>query len=138
MKIQKTPFPYAQGPDFSAFFNWGLRLRKAQDIFMSAGIGAHDAQGVIQFPGDPVAQTQFILGNIPEFLAGAGFSKHDIIRVEFTFTKEVLPASYDAIFALFATFFADVEVKPTAGTLRVIERLVFENQLVEYEIWAAK
>ena len=138
MPIQKTPYSYALGPDFSSIFNWGLRLRYAQEVFLSAGIGAHNAQGVIQHPGNPIAQTQFILDNVPAFFASAGYAKSDIIRVEFTFTKEVLPASYDPIFALFANFFLGVPVKPAAGTLRVVDRLVFENQLVEYEFWAAK
>ena len=30
------------------------------------------------------------------------------------------------------------EVKPTAGTLRVIEALAIPNMLVEYEFWCAK
>jgi 2-iminobutanoate/2-iminopropanoate deaminase len=136
--IHKTPFPYAFGPDFSSIFNWGLRLKNTEEIFLASGIGAHDNTGTIQFPGDAVAQTNYILDKIPAFLASAGFSKDDIVRIEFTFTKDIPTDKYDSIFGLFATFFSTVPVKPAAGTLRVITALVFENQLVEYEFWCAK
>lgn len=72
------------------------------------------------------------------FLESSGYTKDDIIRIEFTMTKDVAPEKYDAIFGLFAEFFADVEVKPAAGTLRVVEALAIPGMLVEYEFWAAR
>jgi enamine deaminase RidA (YjgF/YER057c/UK114 family) len=136
--IQKTPVPYAFGPNFSSMFNWGLRLKNTEEIFLASGLGAHDSTGTIHFPGDAVAQTQFILEKLPDFLASAGFSKNDIVRMEFTFTKDVPAEKYDAIFGKFIEFLSTVPIKPAVGTLRVVSALVFENQLVEYEFWCAR
>jgi 2-iminobutanoate/2-iminopropanoate deaminase len=134
----KTPFPHPSAPDYGAIFNWGVRLTDFSELFLMAGIGAHDASGAIQHPGDAVAQTKFILDGLPGYIASAGYSKQDIVRLEFTMTKAVPPESYEAIFGLFAGFFADVDVKPAAGTLRVIEALALPGMLVEYEFWCAK
>lgn len=134
----KTPFSHPSAPDFGAIFNWGIKLTDFSEIFLMAGIGAHDATGAIQHEGDAVGQTKFILDGLPGFLSNAGYSKQDIIRLEFTMTKAVPAESYDAIFGLFAGFFADVDVKPAAGTLRVIEALAIPGMLVEYEFWCAK
>ncbi len=134
----KTAFAHPSAPDYGAIFNWGVKLTDFSELFLIAGIGAHDASGAIQHDGDPVAQTAFILDGMPGYLKSAGYTKNDIIRVEFTMTKAVSADRYEAIFGQFAGFFADVEVKPAAGTLRVIEALAIPGMLVEYEFWCAK
>ena len=134
----KTAVPNPANPDFSSMFNWGLKLTDYSELFLIAGHGAHDATGAIQHPDDAVAQTKYILDHLPAYLEGAGYTKNDIIRTEFTMTKAVPAEAYDEIFGLFAAFYADVDVKPTAGTLRVIEALAIPNMLVEYEFWCAK
>ena len=134
----KTAFAHPSAPDYGAIFNWGVKLTDFSELFLIAGIGAHDAGGAIQHEGDPVAQTAFILNGMPGYLKTAGYAKNDIIRVEFTMTKAVSADLYEAIFGQFAGFFADVEVKPAAGTLRVIEALAIPGMLVEYEFWCAK
>jgi enamine deaminase RidA (YjgF/YER057c/UK114 family) len=134
----KTAFPHPSAPDYSAIFNWGIKLTDYSEIFLAAGIGAHDATGAIQHEGDAVAQTKFILDGLPGYLESAGYAKNDIIRLEFTMTKDVPPEANEEIFGLFAGFFADVDVKPAAGTLRVIEALAIPGMLVEYEFWCAK
>lgn len=134
----KTAFAHPSAPDYGAIFNWGVKLTDFSELFLIAGIGAHDASGVIQHEGDPVAQTGFILDGMPGYLKSAGYTKNDIIRVEFTMTKAVAADLYEPIFGQFAGFFADVEVKPAAGTLRVIEALAIPGMLVEYEFWCAK
>jgi enamine deaminase RidA (YjgF/YER057c/UK114 family) len=135
---KKTAVPNPANPDFSSMFNWGLKLTDYKELFLIAGHMAHDATGATPHPGDAVGQTKYILDNFPAYLESAGYTKHDIIRTEFTMTKAVPAQAYDEIFALFAEFFADVEVKPTAGTLRVIEALAIPDMLVEYEFWCAK
>ena len=134
----KTAFAHPSAPDYGAIFNWGVKLTDFSELFLIAGIGAHDASGAIQHEGDPVAQTAFILDGMPGYLKTAGYTKNDIIRVEFTMTKAVSAEQYEPIFGQFAGFFADVEVKPAAGTLRVIEALAIPGMLVEYEFWCAK
>jgi enamine deaminase RidA (YjgF/YER057c/UK114 family) len=52
--------------------------------------------------------------------------------------KEVDRAQQKEIFGLFAKLFEEVEVKPAAGTLRVVERLAYPDMLVEYEFWLAQ
>lgn len=134
----KTPFAHPSGPDYSPIFNWGVKLTNFSELFLIAGIGAHDATGAIQHEGDPVAQSKFILDGMPGYLKSAGYTKQDIVRIEFTMTKDVPPESYEPIFGLFAAFFGDVDVKPAAGTLRVVEALAIPGMLVEYEFWCAK
>ena len=92
----------------------------------------------IQHPGDAVGQTRWILDELHGYIDGAGYTTDDIIRMEFTMTKDVPPDSHGKIFGLFAEFFADVKVKPAAGTLRVIEGLALPGMLVEYEFWLAR
>ena len=53
-------------------------------------------------------------------------------------TKDVPQDAYGDIFGLFSEYFADVDVKPAAGTLRVVEALAIPAMLVEYEFWLAK
>ena len=134
----KTPVPHPFAPDYGAMFNWGVKLTDFSEIFLMAGLGAVGSDGTVHHPEDAVAQTKDILDGIPGYLETAGYTKQDIIRIEFTMTKLVPPESYEAIFGLFAEFFADVDVKPAAGTLRVIEALAIPGMLVEYEFWCAK
>lgn len=138
MPLQKTTYPYAQGPDFRRLFSWGMNLKGCSDLYIASGIGAHSASGEIQFPGDAVAQTRHILQQVPGFLAEAGYGVCDIVRVEYTFTKEVPRSSFERIFDEMAALLVECPVKPTAGTLRVVHALAFEHQLVEYEFWCAR
>lgn len=134
----KTPAHNANAPDFRSMFNWGLKLTDFSEIFLLAGAGSVTPDMVTQHEGDPVGQTQYILEDVDKFIAENGYGRNDIIRIEFTMTKDVTPESYEAIFGLFSEYFADVDVKPAAGTLRVIEALALPGMLVEYEFWLAK
>jgi enamine deaminase RidA (YjgF/YER057c/UK114 family) len=137
-KLKKTAVPNPAAPDFSAIFNWGLKLKNVNEVFLIAGHGAHDAQGQILYPDDPVAQTQYILDNFDTYLDDAGYQRKDIIRVEFTLTSDVTDAEFGQIMGLFADYFAPVNIKPAAGTLRYVDRLALPGMMVEYEIWCAK
>lgn len=134
----KTPVHNDTNPDYRAMFNWGLKISNMSELFLIAGHGAHDADGIIQHPNDPIGQTEYILADIDRYLASADYGRDDIIRIEFTVTKDVSPADYDGIFGHFVKFFEAVEVKPAAGTLRVVDSLAIPGMLVEYEFWAAK
>jgi 2-iminobutanoate/2-iminopropanoate deaminase len=134
----KTAVNNENAPNFNAMFNWGLKLTNFSELFMLAGHGAVGPDFQVQHPGDAVGQTKYILDDVKSFLERSGYSVDDIIRIEFTMTKEVDAAQFEEIFGLFIAFFADVEVKPAAGTLRVVDALAFPGMLVEYEFWAAK
>jgi enamine deaminase RidA (YjgF/YER057c/UK114 family) len=125
-------------PDFRTMFNWGVKVSNINELFLIAGHGAHGPDYQVRHPGDPVAQTQYILADLKSFLERNGYSLDDIIRIEFTLTKDVDRAKYNEIFGLFAEFFANVAVKPAAGTLRVVDSLALPGMLVEYEFLAAK
>ena len=134
----KTAVNNENAPDFRSMFNWGLKISHFSELFLLAGHGAVGADYQTRHPNDPVAQTKYILADVKSFLEQSGYSLDDIIRIEFTLTKDVDRAKYEEIFNLFAEFFADVAVKPAAGTLRVVDALAMPGMLVEYEFWAAK
>jgi len=134
----KTAVHNDNAPDFRSMFNWGLKITDFSELFLVAGLGAHDAAGAIQHPGDAVGQTGFIFDELGDYLARNGYTRDDIIRIEFTLTKDVPPDAYNEIFGTVAGFFADVAVKPAAGTLRVVEALALPGMLVEFELWLAR
>ena len=134
----KTAVHNQNAPDFRFMFNWGLKITDFSELFLLAGHGAVSAEMETLHPGDAVGQTRYILNDVKSFLAESGYSLNDVIRIEFTMTKDVKPEEYEAIFGVFGEFFADMEVKPAAGTLRVVEALAIPGMLVEYEFWAAK
>ncbi len=81
-----------------------------------------------------MAQTEAFLAELKDYVESNGFTSNDVIRVEFTLSKNVDRALHQAIFGQFASFFADVDVKPAAGTLRIVDDLAFPGMLAEYEI----
>ena len=53
-------------------------------------------------------------------------------------TKEVGQDDFQGMGGVMAEFLADVEVKPSVGTYRVVDRLVVPGLLVEYEFLVAR
>ena len=134
--VKAVPNPDA--PDFSKMFNWGIKLTKFNELFVLAGRGAIDHGGTLQHPGDAIGQSRYVLDQLNAYLEQAGYSKHDIFRMELTVTKEVPSDRYPDIYDLFEAFFEDVAVKPSGGTLRIVAGLADPGMLVEFEFWAAK
>ena len=134
----KIPANNENAPDLRFVFNWGLKITDFDELFLLAGRGDVAPDRTIRNPGDPVAQTASILAEQKAFIEHSGYSLNDVIRIEFTMSKDVDRAQQKAIFAQFAALFEEVEVKPAAGTLRVGERLAYPGMLVEYEFWLAK
>ena len=134
----KTAINNENAPDLTSMFNWGLKITNFSELFLLAGHGAVTPDMVTQHAGDAVGQTRFILKDVQSFIEKNGYTKNDIIRIEFTMTKDVPQEAFGEIYGLFGEFFADVDVKPAAGTLRVIDALAIPGMLVEYEFWLAK
>ena len=132
-----TAVPNPDAPDFSSMFSWGVKITAFDELFVLAGRGAIDRNGTLRHPGDAIAQSGYILDELITYLGRAGYSKHDVFRFEMTLTKHVPARSYPDIYGLFTAFFAEVAVKPSGGTLRVVEALADPGMLVEYEFWAA-
>ncbi|MEZ4453979.1 MAG: hypothetical protein R3B09_31265 [Nannocystaceae bacterium] len=136
--LKKVAVPNPDAPDYSAIFNWGVKIKNINELFLIAGHGAHDEFGNIHEPDDAIAQTEYILDGFDTYLGANGYDRNDIIRIEFTMTKDVTPIEFGAVLGLFAGYFADVDVRPAAGTLRIVDGLALPGMKVEYEIWCAK
>ena len=135
---QKTAFHNENKPDFRRVFNWGLKVTGFRELFFVSGHAASGADFQVRHPGDARAQTRYILDSMGEFLAQAGYNRDDIVRIETTVTKEVGVDDYGSMSAVMAEFLADVEVKPSVGTYRVVDRLVGPGMMVEYEFLLAR
>ncbi len=117
--------------------SWGLKITNFSELFLVSGYGATDAEGKVQFLGDAIAQTDYILSRVEAFIEENGYSKNDIIRIEATVTKDVPQGQLAGIFGVLSAFFSDVEVKPTGGTFRIIHALGNPDMLVELGFWLA-
>jgi 2-iminobutanoate/2-iminopropanoate deaminase len=117
--------------------SWGLKITNFSELFLVSGYGATDAEGKVQFLGDAIAQTDYILSRIEAFIEKNGYSKNDIIRIEATVTKDVPQGQLGGIFGVLSAFFSEVEVKPTGGTFRIIHALGNPDMLVELGFWLA-
>ena len=118
--------------------NWGLKVRNFSELFLLSGYGATDAEGTVQFPGDAAAQANFIVGRIESFIEKNGYTKNDIIRFVTTVTKDVPRSQFSGIREATSAFLSDVEVKPTAGTFRIVQGLGNPEMLVELDFWFAQ
>ncbi len=121
-----------------ASINWGLKVRNFSELFLLSGYGATDAEGTVQFPGDAAAQAEFILGRIQSFIEKNGYGKNDIIRYVTTVTKDVPRSQFIGIRGATSAFLSEVEVKPTAGTFRIVQGLGNPEMLVEFDFWLAR
>ena len=115
-----------------------MKVTNFRELFFASGHNAVGPDFQARHPGDAVAQTRDILENLSTFIAQAGYSPNDIVRIEATVTKEVGQDDFNGIMELVAEFFADVEVKPSAGSYRVVDGLAVPGTLVEYEFLIAR
>ena len=137
-QLRKEALINTEAPDFTNIFNWGLRIGNIKDLILFAGHAAQTPDFQVVAPDDAVVQTDFILDQLDHFLNTNGLDRDNIIRIEFTLVNSVSDEEFGAILGRFAAYFAEVEVKPAAGTLRFVDRLAFPGLAVEYEIWMAQ
>ena len=135
----KVAVPCDNAPDRSAVFSWGLKVSDYKELYFLTGRTDSGPDGRPRYPNDPVAQARSIFQGMVEMLEKEGWSVHDVIRVEPTFTKDVdLKVHRDSIFKVWADIFKDVDPKPAAGTLRIAYALARPGLLVEFELLAAR
>ena len=134
----KIPVSNPNAPDYSSVYSAGLKISNFSELFLLAGRTAHRAGFEVVYPDDPIAQTRYIFNDVDELIRANGYTRADIIRHETTLTKAVGEDGFQEIVKLLAEFFADVEVKPVAGTLRVVEALSRPGLTVEFEFWLAR
>lgn len=127
-----------QMPNFTDVFSWGFKLSKFDELFFVTGHGDCDKDFITKYPGDAVAQTEHVLKNIKQFIEESGYSIHDIVRTDWTFTKDVKDSDFEGISKAWQTFLEPLEQKPATGTLRYVERLGAPDMLVEYEMILAR
>ena len=136
--LKKEALTNERLPNFGDIFNWGLKIKNLKELYLFAGIAAQGSDFAIIEPGDYVKQTEYVLSELDAFLHDSGLTRDDIIRIEFTLVQGISGEDFGAVLGQFAGYFADVAVKPAAGTLRFVDALAFPGLVVEYEIWAAR
>ncbi len=97
----------------------------------------HD-NSTANFPGDLFGQTKYILKQIDKSIEAAGYTINDAIRTEITVTKEVTDDQLPEFFEILKDYVGEAKVKPAAGTMRFVERLISKECLVEIEVMLAK
>ena len=136
--LKKQALTNERLPNFSSIFNWGLKINNLKELYLFAGVAAQSSDFSIVEPDNYVAQTAYILNELDLFLQESELTRDDIIRIEFTLVEGISDADFGAVLGQFADYFAEVAVKPAAGTLRFVSGLAFPGLVVEYEIWAAR
>lgn len=134
----KTAFNNTQQPNLGGILSWGLKITNHTELFIVTGHGDISPDYSTAYPGDPVEQTKLILDQMDELIVEAGYTRDDIIRHDWTFTDEVTEKQFDQIVDIWEEFLIDVHVKPAAGTLRYVNRLVSREMMVEYEMILAR
>ena len=112
-------------------FPWALKVTDFKEILFVSGHAdvKHDNR-TANFPNDLIGQTRFILKQIDKSIKEAGFTINDAIRTEIMVTKEVKEVLKDYV--------GEAKVKPAAGTMRFVERLISRACLVEIEVMLAR
>ena len=126
-------------PDSSHHFNWGLIVSDFSELFVLTGRVDGDAEDSCLHPGDPVGQTRGIFEQAEALLEQKGWSLSDVIRIDICVTKDADYARNEAgIMQVWEEFFEDVDPRPAAGTLKIVDGLFRPEFLVELEFLAAR
>ncbi|MCZ6804807.1 MAG: RidA family protein [Proteobacteria bacterium] len=127
-----------KAPNLNNIFNWGLKVSDFSELFFIASHGALKPDFQVEHPGDPVGQTHFILSQLKEFLEENDYSMDDVVQIVLTISKDVTEQQFEAVAQVYAEYMNDILVKPSGGTMRVVERLAFPGMMVEFQFLAAK
>ena len=122
-----------KAPDLSEIFSWGVKISNFSELFFVSGHGALKPDFSMEHPGDPVGQTRFIFSQVSEYLAENGYSMDDVVQIKMTITKEVSHEQFLEVTEVYKEFMSEVAVKPSGGTMRIVDDLAFPGMLVEFE-----
>lgn len=100
-------------------------VRVGDHVYVS-GTTASDASGAVQHPGDPAAQTRYILGKIAAALEQAGASLSDVVRTRI-FVRDI--RDWQAVARAHGEFFGAIRPANTLVRAEPIE----PEMLVEIE-----
>ncbi len=104
------------------------RAVRIGNIIAVAGTTATDDDGNLVGPGDPYAQTVFIIRKIERALHAAGASLQDVVRTRVYLTDVT---QWEEVGRAHGEFFS--EIRP-ANTMLEISRLIGDGYLVEIEV----
>ena len=104
------------------------RAVRIGNIIAVAGTTATDDEGHLVSPGDPYAQTVFIIRKIERALHAAGASLQDVVRTRVYLTDVT---QWEEVGRAHGEFFS--EIRP-ANTMLEISRLIGDGYLVEIEV----
>ena len=116
----------SSGASWEAVVGYSRAVRIGAHVAV-AGTTAVDADGAVVGPGDPAAQTRFILAKMLRALAEAGGRPEDVIRTRMYVTDI---SQWEAIGRAHGALFADV--RPATSMVEV-RRLIDPEMLVEIE-----
>lgn len=133
----KTPYDNEELPPVN--FPWALKVSGFEELLLVSGHADLNRDSMQpNFPDDLTGQAKYALQQIDASIESAGFSLNDAIRTEITLSKEVRDEQLPELFKLLESWVSDVEVKPAAGTLRFVDRLISRACLVEIEVMLAR
>ncbi len=134
---KKTPYYNDELPTLR--FPWALKVSDFDELLLVSGHAdvKHD-NSTSNFPGDLIGQTKFVLQQIDKSIEAAGFCIDDVIRTEITVSKEVTDEQLPELFEVLKDYVGEAAVKPAAGTMRFVERLISRECLIEIEVMLAR
>ena len=136
--MKKTAVNNENAPDLGNVFNWGLKISDFNELFFVSGHGALKPDFEVECPGDPGGQALFIFKQVSDYLAENGYSLDDVVQIKLTITSDVTDEQFKDVVQVYEEFTKDISVRPSGGTMRVVERLAFPGMMVEFEFLAAK
>lgn len=120
-------------------FPWALKVSDIKElIFVSGHADVKMDNSRVHFPKDLIGQTKFVLKQISKSIEKAECTIDNAIRTELTVSKKVTDEQLPELFKLLADFVNEAKVKPAAGTMRFVDRLIGKDCLIEIEVLLAK
>ena len=136
--MKKIPANNEKAPDLGKVFNWGLKVSDFSELFFISGHGALRPDFSIECEGDPGGQARFIFEQVKDYLAENDYSLDEVVQIKLTITKDVTEQQFHDVVQVYEEYMKDIPVRPTGGTMRVVDRLAFPGMMVEFEFLAAK
>lgn len=121
------------------WFNWGVRIKDVNEVFYVTGTCDMTSPGhEMKYPGDPVGQAKQIFIYMEEIFTKAGYTKQDIVYVDWAVTKDVTHEQAFEILKLWEAYVSDLDMKPAAGIWKHVYSLIHPEMMVEFELTLAR
>jgi enamine deaminase RidA (YjgF/YER057c/UK114 family) len=129
-------------------FSRGLRLSNFSEILFITGYGPAEVGGKpgeqtdqVAFPGQPAAQTQWIVQHLDDFFATIHYAddadqfytKNDVVYFDLVVDSSISDDDQQAVLQVLMDWFKDVDPKPSTGILKKVAGLAIPGMMVEIE-----